>query len=139
MRNFFSKLFKSAEERAEERAEELKSAQESVDELTEYINNMLLECVNNTKDNEFTVEIIDSKIEFNYKCSECFDCQDRVFNHDGKIIQEQLLSAFPDYIKNDKGIYYKVEYNGLYIGFNDFYFYFKYPYSISFTKIDYAI
>lgn len=135
MRNFISKLFKSAEERAEE----LKSAQEAVDELTEYINNMLLECVNNIKNNEFTVEIIDSKIEFNYKCIECFACLKRVFNNDIEIIQDQLFSVFPDYIKNDKGTYYKVEYNGLYIGFHDIYFNFKCPYSISFTKIDYAI
>lgn len=137
MRNFISKLFKSAEERAEE----LKSAQESVDELTEYINNILLECVNNIKDNEFTVEVIELKTEFNYKCLECIACQDRVFNYDNEIVEEQLLSAFPDYIKNDKDIYYKVEYNGLlYIGgLNPKFFKFKLPKSISFTKIDYAI
>jgi hypothetical protein len=132
MKNIFN--FKKRKEEKIKREKEIERKQKAaINKLNKYINNLLLSCVNNISDNEFTVNLIHTNTELLDLTDKCKLLKCNFYD---------IQNAYTKYIRNDKNIYYKVNYdNFLYI--NDKYEYPPIlplvPHIINFTKIKYAI
>lgn len=132
MKNIFN--FKKRKEEKIKREKEIERKEKAaINKLNKYINNLLLNCVNNISDDEYTVNLIHTNYELldlTNKC-ELLRCN-----------WDDIKNAYTEYIRNDKNIYYKVNYeNFLYR--NDIHEYPAFlpsvPRSINFTKLKYAI